>query len=86
MKVTRIALISMLAVFLFSTCEKIERDIYSNEDGRFVRFNLMVDSDGRQVDDSKLYPGATVVSSFEHRKIQSLAGIPRREHFFPYDP
>ena len=63
----------IIIFILFLGCEKIERDIYNNKDGRFVRFNLMVDSDGQPVDNNKLNPGATVVSEFTKKTISSLA-------------
>jgi hypothetical protein len=64
---------TLLALIIFYGCEKIEREIYSNEDGRYVRFNLMVNSDGQPVDNSRVNPGADVTSLFNNKSVQTIA-------------
>ena len=73
MKVTKLIQYALLSSLSFFGCEKMERDIYDNSDGRFVRFNLMVNNDGYPADPGKLNPEATVVSLFNNRSIQTLA-------------
>lgn len=58
---------------LFNACEKTEQDVYQNKDGRFIRFTLMVDSDGQPVNNSMLNPKADIVSEYNNRKKETLA-------------
>lgn len=72
MKATKILYLPLTALFLLFACEKFERDIYSNEDGRFVRFNLMVNNDGLPVDHSVLNTNAKVVNIFDNKSKETL--------------
>lgn len=54
-------------------CEKMERPVYSNEYGQFVRFNLQVNNDGVPVQPGEVNPAATAVSFFSQKTVQTLA-------------
>ena len=54
-------------------CDRLEREVYENADGRFVRFNLQIDKDGKQVQFGEVNPAADVVSFFEQKTVSTLA-------------
>jgi hypothetical protein len=67
-----VTLLAALMLLLLS-CEKEEREIYSNEDGRFVRFNLQVDKDGQPIKPGTVNPSATVITFFNQKSVKSFA-------------
>lgn len=72
MKATKIYLAFLALGMLTVTCE-VERDVYSNEDGRFVRFFLQVKSDGQLANPYQLNPGADIATLFNNKSVQTLA-------------
>jgi hypothetical protein len=60
-------------LLILCSCDPLEREVYENADGRFVRFNLQVDSDGNQVPFGEVNPSASVVSFFEQKSVKTLA-------------
>ncbi len=72
MKVIKKYYTLFLLVFISFSCEKTERELYTNEDGRFVRFTMMVKPDGTQVGHSRQNPSAAVVSKFNYSQKKIL--------------
>ncbi|MCF8346127.1 MAG: hypothetical protein K9G38_02860 [Bacteroidales bacterium] len=67
---TRYLMIALLAITF--SCEQEEREVYSNADGRFVRFNLQVDKNGDIVQSGQINPAATPVSLYDQANVESL--------------
>jgi hypothetical protein len=74
MKDTRKIILLLAGILLVgSACDRLEREVYENADGRFVRFNLQIDSDGKQVAIGEVNPSAAVVSFYEQKSVETLA-------------
>jgi len=71
---SRNSLMALTGILLIlCSCDPLEREVYENADGQFVRFNLQVDSDGKQVPFGEVNPSAAVVSFFEQKSVETLA-------------
>ncbi|MCF8381377.1 MAG: hypothetical protein K9H49_17520 [Bacteroidales bacterium] len=73
MKAIRKVILFIIAIIAAFSCEKLGREVYSNEDGRYVRFSLMVDNSGSLVSDGVIEPGAELATTYNQKSIQSLA-------------
>ena len=73
MKVTSFILFVCLGILLSISCKEIEREVYSNTLGRYVRFNLLVDANGKILDNTRLNPDELPAVSFDKKTIQSLS-------------
>jgi len=76
MKATERRLIRLVLLFMLLSgyaCERIERELYSNEDGRFVRFNLQLDADGNIADPGRLNPSMLYATEYHKKSIDTLA-------------
>lgn len=79
MRVTRLIksasgiLFLVVVLSVCSGCEKIEREKYSNDLGRFVRFNLQVNNDGNILGPGVIDPRADLVSVYHHASVATLA-------------
>lgn len=64
----------LLLVMTFSIgCDRLERETYSNDLGRYVRFNLQIDKDGKQILGGGVNPSAELVSVYEQKSVETLA-------------
>lgn len=73
MDIKRILLIVAGIFLVLFSCDRLEREVYENADGRYVRFNLQIDNDGNQVQFGEVNPSAAVVSFFEQKSVETLA-------------
>ncbi|MDF1571940.1 MAG: hypothetical protein P1P82_10015 [Bacteroidales bacterium] len=74
MRITRKILLLLAAILpVLCSCDRLEREVYENADGRFVRFNLQIDKDGKQVQFGEVNPAADVVSFYEQKTVSTLA-------------
>ena len=71
MKVTRI-LLTLSAIVFFSTCNEKERIFYSNENGRYVQFNMRINSSGEPLENSAPNASGSKVTYLEYNKKQTL--------------
>ena len=55
-----------------NACEKPERILYNNEDGRYVRFNLQLNNDLQPVNPNELSPEAYVYEEYSHDNIKEI--------------
>lgn len=62
----------LLFLIVVGACEEHNREIYTNSDGRFVRFNFMVDKNELPVNPKEINPNASVVSFYEHKLKQDI--------------
>lgn len=60
-------------LLVLCSCDRPEREVYENADGRFVRFNLQIDKNGKQVQFGEVNPAADVVSFYEQKTVETLA-------------
>lgn len=72
MKLITRAILVLFAVCIFYSCEELEREVYSNEDGRYVRFALQVDKNGEVVSSGSYDPAAELVRSYDQSSIKPL--------------
>lgn len=62
----------LIGILVLIGCEKLERPIYSNEYGQFVRFNLQVNGDGEALPAGEVNPAALVTNYFEQKTVRTL--------------
>lgn len=69
--------IKQIFAFLFFvcfalSCQKHEAEVYSNADGRFIRFQLLVKNGDELVDEGKLSQGSKIATTINYSRKQDL--------------
>ncbi|WP_297089916.1 hypothetical protein [uncultured Draconibacterium sp.] len=62
----------LLVVLVGLACEEYEAEVYSNQDGRFIRFQLVVNNDGQPVEEGTLVQNADIAKSINYAQKQAL--------------
>ncbi len=62
----------LIIALAWLSCQEYEAEVYSNEDGRFIRFNLIVNNDGQPIEKGTLVQNADLAKSLEYAQKQAL--------------
>jgi len=62
----------LFILLLFLSCQEHEAQVYSNADGQFIRFNLLLNNDGQPVEEGRMVQNADIAKSLNYKKKQVL--------------